>query len=87
MTTRTSTFTVLLFGPAAELIGAETVSIELDSTAPTVHDLENALVQARPSLQELVEAGRFAVNTQIVRRETRISPEDEIALISMVSGG
>ena len=78
---------MLLFGPAAATAGSKNVQIEIDTPSPTVNELERALVQMHPELQELIRVGRFAINARIARRDHPIRPDDEIALISMVSGG
>ena len=78
---------MLLFGPAAAAAGSKNVQIKVDTPSPTVDELECALVRVHPELQELIKVGRFAINARIARRDHSICPDNEIALISMVSGG
>jgi len=79
-------YTILLFGPAATATGAD--RIEIESPEPCSCDELKALIaRVQPVLDEHLEIGRLAVNQRFVVPTTRIDPADEIALITMVSGG
>ena len=45
------------------------------------------MIQQYPELKELLEVGRLAVNQGFVAGDTPVAQGDEIALITMVSGG
>ena len=77
---------VLLFGPAADAAAAPHAEVELPAES-TVGALRQAVVEAYPKLEPFVRHGRFACNTRYVPDDQRIAPDDEIALIAMVSGG
>lgn len=77
---------ILLFGPAADAAGAGRVTIRLDGER-TVAALSDAIVRAHPALATAVREGRFAVNHAFASPSTTIRPEDEVALIALVSGG
>lgn len=77
---------VRLFAAARDIAGAALVPIELPETA-TVADVRQALLSAVPQLGSVVPHARFAVNAQYVADTTRLTAEDEIALIPPVSGG
>lgn len=79
-------FEIRLFGPAARRLGRE--SVRIDCTEPaTTAKLRAQLAAAEPSLADLVAAGRLAVNHEYVSDAATLNAADEIALISMVSGG
>jgi molybdopterin converting factor small subunit len=77
---------VLLFGPAAALVNARQITVE---TAPgaSVAALRRAIVEQYARLTDLVSAGRLAVNSAFLPESTTLSPDDEVALIALVSGG
>ncbi|MEX0886391.1 MAG: MoaD/ThiS family protein [Phycisphaeraceae bacterium] len=79
--------TVKLFGPQAQLAGCETLTLTLDAPQPTCGDLRIALADAAPPLAPSLPASRFAVNHEYVPDDQRISTDDELALIGMISGG
>lgn len=79
-------YTVLLFGPAAVATGTDRVVF--DSLEPfSVDTLKAAMAQQFPQLTELLEVGRLAINQGFVTGDTLVAQGDEIALITMVSGG
>lgn len=79
-------YTILLFGPAARVVDKDRVEIE--TTAPcSVGQLKALTAQQYPQLKELLDVGRFAVNQSFVSEETLVGLDEEIALITMVSGG
>ncbi len=78
--------TVLLFGPAARAAGADRVEVPVPKGA-TCEQVLAALIQAYPDLEELVGCGRLAVNHAFCPQDRVIEADDEVALITMVSGG
>lgn len=78
--------TVRLFAAAKQLLGQDTIAIELSRPA-TVAQLRRALETAHPKLQPLLAHSRFAVNSDYVPETTDLQEQDEIALIPPVSGG
>ena len=79
--------TVKLFGPAAQRAGAREVAVTLDGQRATCGGLKAALGRQVPAVADLLPASRFAVNQEFAADEDEISPDDEVALIAMVSGG
>mmetsp|Transcript_134898 Transcript_134898/g.419168 ORF Transcript_134898/g.419168 Transcript_134898/m.419168 type:complete len:95 (-) Transcript_134898:67-351(-) len=89
---------VLLFGPAREAADAGRVEVPLaglppartaDEQAPSVADLRKALAEACPALVQLLPLCRFSVEQEMVQDEaaTRLSADQEVALIPPISGG
>ena len=79
-------FTVLLFGPAAVATGTDRVVIE--SPEPCcVDELKLLMAHQFPPLKDLLDVGRLAINQGFVSGDTPVAQSDEIALITMVSGG
>ena len=78
--------TVLLFGPAAAAVGARQVTVETGARAE-IADLRLAIRQQHTGLADSLSSGRLAVNSAFVPESTTIDPDDEVALIAMVSGG
>ncbi len=79
-------YTILLFGPASALIGADRVVVQCPS-ACTCDELKVQIVNANPTLETHLQVGRLAVNQGFVAGDASIDPHAEIALITMVSGG
>jgi molybdopterin converting factor small subunit len=77
---------VLLFGPAAMASGADSVTVSVEEGASRDRVLA-ALSDQFPSLRPFARVGRLAVNAGYSDAQTRIAANDELALISMVSGG
>ncbi len=84
MTTR---FTIKLFGPPALALGVGEVVVEVAGADPTVADLRTRLGEAAPALAPFLPAARFAVNQAFAGATHPVQPADEIALITLVSGG
>jgi len=80
------TYTILLFGPAAVAMDMDRVVIESPDSC-SVNQLKTLMSQNFSVLDAHLQAGRLAVNQSFVTGETIISAGDEIALITMVSGG
>ncbi|HLB00158.1 MAG TPA: MoaD/ThiS family protein [Bacteroidota bacterium] len=77
---------VLVFGGVREIVGSDSVEVELAGGA-TSEDVLNALAAAHPALGRWRPFLRVAVNRQYAPEPTRLSPGDEIAVIPPVSGG
>ena len=84
---QTTTIRILLFGPMAGVAGADSLELEIDGSATTCSALCDLLTSKHPHLARMLPAHRFAVNSQFVRDDQRVTPADEVALIGMVSGG
>jgi len=79
-------YTILLFGPAAAAVNLNRVVIESAGLC-SADQLKDLISQQSPSLDVFLQAGRLAVNQSFVASDTIICTDDEIALITMVSGG
>jgi len=79
--------TVLLFGREADVAGRSSVALRIENAQPTCRDVREALGAAEPSLLPLLCRGRLAVNHEFVADDRVLTPDDEVALIGMVSGG
>ncbi len=77
---------VLLFGPAAMTAGCSSVRVACDVGA-TCDAVRAALCAQHSSIESIVKAGRLAVNGGYVGGDAVISAGDEVALVSLVSGG
>ena len=77
---------VLLFGPAAMAVRLESVSVELGPQRTCI-ELARAIGEQWPDLRLYVSRGRLAINSTFVDESAMIQESDEVALISMVSGG
>jgi molybdopterin converting factor subunit 1 len=77
---------VRLFARAKDLVGAETVSLELPEGAH-VNDLRRKLTGDHPALAALLERSAIAVDNEFAENEVVLSAGAEIALLPPVSGG
>ena len=77
---------ILLFGITKDIIGSQTLELEVASNTYTVADLLENLSEQYPSLQKLSSL-LVAVNEEYAQPTTAIQADDEIALIPPVSGG
>jgi molybdopterin converting factor small subunit len=77
---------VLLFGPAAAAAGADSVTVS-GVEAGTCEQVITALGGQFPALRPFTIGGRLAVNSNYADAATRVAATDEVALISLVSGG
>lgn len=77
---------VRLFARAKDLVGAETVSLELSEGA-CVNDLRRKLNVDYPALATLLERSAIAVDNEFAENEVVLSAGAEIALLPPVSGG
>ncbi len=79
--------TVRLFGFEADALGQRTVTIEVPDQELTCGRLAQGLAEAEPKLAQRPGSCRLAVNHEFAVDDRRIGPDDEVALIGMVSGG
>lgn len=79
--------TVLLFGPQANLVGERSLAIKTATDTPNAADVLAALAAMAPALADSLSASELAVNHEFAAPERLIGPNDEVALIGMVSGG
>lgn len=80
---------VLLFGKLRDVFGGDRIA--LPPAVETVEDLRGRLAELHPEQADVIAAPsvRVAVNQELILDEaaTRISSEDEIALLPPLSGG
>jgi molybdopterin converting factor subunit 1 len=76
---------VLLFGAAADRAGTRETRIPVGET--TLDELWSLLAERHPDLSLMRDTLAFAVNGEYARRDTRVSPGDEVAVLPPVSGG
>src|SRR6202140_5045380 len=77
---------VLFFGILKEMVGKSADLIDLPDGA-SVRDLLARYEVHNPRLKESLPALALAVNQQYAGPDTRLSPDDEVALLPPVSGG
>lgn len=80
------TVRVRLFAIAKQLVGSDTIEIDLNDGA-TIGELRQTLLQRVPDLSPMQETLRFAVNSEYANDATEIHESDELACIPPVSGG
>ena len=80
------TVRVLLFGPAAMAVHLDSVGVDLGPQRTCI-ELARTIGEQWPDLRLYVSRGRLAINATFVDESTIIEESDEVALISMVSGG
>jgi molybdopterin converting factor subunit 1 len=80
------TITVKLFAAAREMIGSETVSLELPESA-TIADAKRILIEQYPQLEKLLLRSVIARNQEYALDTDEIASSDELAIIPPVSGG
>ena len=83
---QTAMITVRLFGPQARLAGAEKCAVTVPVPV-TAADVLAGLGEAYPALRPSLAASRLAVNHEYVAGSFSVRPDDEVALIGLVSGG
>ncbi len=79
------TINILAFGIAKDVIGDQSLPMELDH-AITVRELKDKLTQQFPQFTTLASL-RLAVNGEYVEDQTVINSRDEVVIIPPVSGG
>jgi molybdopterin synthase catalytic subunit len=77
---------VLFFGILREFAGKASVSVDLPAGA-SVRDVIARYESEIPQLQQYLSSIALAVNQQYASPETRLHPNDEVALLPPVSGG
>src|SRR5580692_9834554 len=77
---------VLFFGMLKDLVGRSSDWLELPDGA-SVRDLLAAYQSQIPRLQESLPSLAVAVNQEYAGPDTKLTPDDEIALLPPVSGG
>jgi len=77
---------VKLFAIAAQRVGRDEISIDVDSPA-NVATLKEVLFHQFPKLASLASYLLVAVNAEYADDQTVIPPNSEVALIPPVSGG
>lgn len=80
------TVEVLLFGPAAMAAGCSSVRVEC-ADGSTCDAVREAMCAQHSVIASIVRAGRLAVNGVYVDGGTVVGGADEVALVSLVSGG
>jgi sulfur-carrier protein len=78
--------TVKLFAAARELVGGDSIEIELPAGA-TVASLRQELMERLPKARELLARCLFAVDCDYAADDLRLESRAEIACIPPVSGG
>jgi molybdopterin converting factor subunit 1 len=77
--------TIRCFAGLGEQLGA---SVELAAEHPlTVAELRQQLSERYPDSRDMIARAMVAVNQEYATEATRLTSEDEIALIPLVSGG
>ena len=77
---------VLFFGVLKDLAGKSTESLDLPEGA-TVRDVLQQYVSSFPQMKAALASLAVAVNQEYAPPETRLQPDDEVALLPPVSGG
>ncbi len=78
--------TVKLFAAAREMIGSETVSLEL-AEGTTILDIKRTVTHMFPQIEGLLSRSVIARNQDYALDTDVIAPGDELAVIPPVSGG
>lgn len=81
------TIHVLLFGPMAQAASTARLAVPIDGDSIACADLRQRIIAVSPPLERLLPACRFAVNQSFADDTHIVTPDDEVALIGMVSGG
>jgi molybdopterin converting factor subunit 1 len=77
---------VRLFARARDLVGADTIDVDLPIGA-TVGDLRQQLAQRYPALAGLLQRSALAVNDDFADDALTLPVNAEVALLPPVSGG
>ena len=77
---------VLFFGMLKEMAGTSSDTADVAAEA-SVRDVLHCLETRFPQLKPALASSALAVNQQYASPDTRLSPDDEIALLPPVSGG
>lgn len=76
---------VLLFGIVKDIVGENTIDLDLDSTI-SVKDFQQIIQNKYTGLKD-IENFAIAVNEEYVNRDYEIQNNDVVAIIPPVSGG
>ena len=77
---------VKAFARARELLGADTLSLELPPGA-TVAAIQTALIEQAPAFADIASSTRVARNGNVARLSDVLNDGDEVALLPPVGGG
>jgi molybdopterin synthase catalytic subunit/molybdopterin synthase sulfur carrier subunit len=77
---------VLIFGPLSQEMAAREVGVEVGEHA-TIGAVNQALAAKFPDRASFFRSARLAVNGAFAGPSQIVRPNDEVALIEMVSGG
>ncbi len=77
---------VRLFAAAKEIVGQETVHVEV-SVGATVADLRHALGENCPAAADILRHSMFSVDSNYAADDFPLSEQAEVACIPPVSGG
>ena len=78
--------TVLYFAQARRITGLHQETIAVNASL-SGHDLWDMLIHRHPDLAPFRQSSRLARNDEFIPTEAMISPNQEIAIITPVSGG
>ena len=79
-------YRINLFGPQAQLAGADHLVISTDAPL-TAADLLQRIGDRHPALADSIPVSRIASNHSYVTPDTMLDADAELALIGLVSGG
>ena len=77
---------IRLFAVAKQLVGQDSVSVEL-AAGSTIGQLRGQLAVQVPALAAILPHVLFAVGSEYVQNDWVISPDSDVACIPPVSGG
>ncbi len=77
---------VRVFARARDIIGADTVPVELPDSS-TVADLRTALAEQHPGLQPLAPNLHVAIGNDYATDDHPLTSSDDVAVFPPVSGG
>lgn len=80
-------FKVKLFSQLAVIANSHEICIQSDKNKITQSDLFTLIQNQYPSLSKILKMSRLAINHQYADKTQIITSNDEIAVISPVSGG
>lgn len=78
---------ILLFATLKDLVGKNTLTLELESQSATVDDVRSTLVQQFPDVEAHLKAAIAAVNEEYAFGSDAVKGGDTVAFFPPVSGG
>jgi molybdopterin converting factor subunit 1 len=81
------TLRIKLFGLFREATGNKEAALSLDIGYTTVGDLKRRLCESYPDLASLNTPFVVAVNRKVASDAAKVTPDDEVAILPLVSGG